>query len=95
MGHNVARSKELSMDTLQGVVVWLLFAAVVVGVAINAASMLVSPRAWRHLPSWLRAKTQFGEHSYAAGWGAWLGRIAVAILLGAMLWILYEVFVRR
>ena len=84
-----------SMDTLHDVIVWLLFGTVVAGVAFNAAYMLFSPRVWGHLPSWLRAKLQLGEHSHAVGWRALLVRIAGAILLGTMLWILYDALVRR
>lgn len=83
------------MDTLQDVIVWLLFGAVVTGVLINVACMFLSPRVWSRLPSWLRTKAQFAERSDSSGWGAWLGRITGAILLGAMLWILYDAFVRR
>jgi hypothetical protein len=78
------------MDTLHDVIVWLLVGAVVIGFVINAAYMLVSPRAWSRLPSWLRAKG-----SYSVGRDGLLVRIGGAILLGTMLWILYDAFLRR
>ena len=90
-----AALESASMDTLQGVIVWLLFGAVVAGVLINAASLFLSPRAWSRWPSWLRGKGQFAERRYSDGWSAWPIRIAGAILVGAMLWIVYEALVRR
>ncbi|HWY69216.1 MAG TPA: hypothetical protein VNX88_11140 [Terriglobales bacterium] len=71
--------------------------AVIVGVlmTINAAFMLASPRAWFHLPVWLRAQGSLTEDRYSSGWGAVQIRVTGALILGARAWVLYDMFLRR
>ena len=69
--------------------------AVVVGVvAINAAFMLVSPRAWFRLPSWLLFNGSMTETKYGSGLGAIETRLAGGFMLGGILWALYDAFLR-
>jgi hypothetical protein len=71
--------------------------AVVVGVVmtINAAFMLVSPRSWFRLPTWLRAQGSLIEDKYASGWGAIQVRATGALILGAIAWVLYDMLLKR
>ncbi len=71
--------------------------AVVVGVVmtINAAFMLASPRSWFRLPGWIRAQGPLSEDKYANGWGAVEIRLTGALILAAVVWVLYDMFVRR
>ena len=61
-----------------------LSALVVLGAILlaNAAFMLLSPRAWFRLPSWIRANGPLTEEKYASGWGAIQVRLAGATCLG-------------
>jgi hypothetical protein len=63
-------------------------------IAVNASYMLISPRAWFHLPSWLRAQGSTSEDKFAAGWGAIQVRATGAIILGMMGWVLFDLLVR-
>jgi hypothetical protein len=60
----------------------------------NALFMLVSPRAWFRLPSWLRAQGSLVEAKYARGGGAIQVRLTGALLLGFIVWVLYEMFLK-
>lgn len=59
---------------------------------INASFMLVSPRAWFRLPSWLRAQGTMTEEKYGKGWGAVQVHIAGALMIGVLVWVLYDMF---
>jgi hypothetical protein len=50
-------------------------------IAVNAVFMLVSPRAWFGLPSWIRAQGVLTQDKYAEGWRSVLIRILGAIIL--------------
>jgi hypothetical protein len=50
-------------------------------ITINAVFMLVSPRAWFQLPSWIRAQGVLTEHRYSEGWRSVLVRVLGAIIL--------------
>jgi hypothetical protein len=65
--------------------------AILVGLvlAINAAFMLVSPRAWYRLPGWLRKNGSLTEDKYATGWGAIQVRLTGAGMLATIAWVLY------
>lgn len=72
--------------------------AIVVGLVmvINASYMLVSPRRWFGLPTWLRAQGTMRGDQYASGWGAVQVRLGGALVLGAIAWVLYDMaFARR
>lgn len=62
---------------------------------VNALFMLVSPKAWFRLTSWIRAQGSLTEEKCASGWGAIQVRSAGAILLGFIAWILYHSLVRQ
>jgi hypothetical protein len=70
--------------------------AILVGVvmAINAAFMFVSPRAWFRLPAWLKAQGSLTEERYATGWGAVNIRLMGAVILAAIAWVLYDMFLK-
>ena len=70
--------------------------AIVVGavMAINAAFMLASPRAWFRLPGWLRAQGSLVADKYYAGWGAIQIRVTGALILAAIAWVLYDMISR-
>jgi hypothetical protein len=61
---------------------------------INAAFMLSSPRAWFHLPTWLRATGSLTERGYATGWGGLQVRIVGAIWFVILGWFLYDVYIK-
>jgi hypothetical protein len=59
-------------------------------VVINSACMLVSPKAWFRLPGWLTARGSLTKEQYSTGSGALSIRITGAVMLAAILWILYD-----
>jgi|1185.fasta_scaffold91349_1 hypothetical protein len=71
--------------------------AVIVGLlmTINAAFMLASPHAWFRLPGWLRAQGSLMEEKYSSGWGAVHVRLTGAVILAAIAWVIYDMFLRR
>jgi hypothetical protein len=71
------------------VVGWIIVAVVVVLMVINGSFMLVSPRAWFRLPSWLRAQGTLTEDRYSIGWGALQLRIAGGLMLASIGWVAY------
>jgi hypothetical protein len=72
-------------------------AALVLGVvlAVNAAFMLFSPRAWFRLPGWIRAQGSLTESKYATGWGAVELRLGGAAFLAGIAWVVYSLATRR
>lgn len=71
--------------------------AILVGVVmtINAAFMLASPRSWFRLPAWIRAQGSLIEDKYGSGWGAIQIRVTGALILAAITWVLYDMFLKR
>lgn len=71
--------------------------AVIVGLVmtINAAFMVASPRRWFRLPGWIRAQGSLVEDKYASGWGAVQVRLTGALILAAIVWVLYDMLHRR
>lgn len=69
---------------------WSVVVLVVTVLVINAAVMLVSPRAWFRLAGWLRAQGTLPEKQYGAGWGALQLRIGGGVVLATIAWILYD-----
>jgi hypothetical protein len=68
--------------------------ALLVGVliTINALYMLISPRAWFRLPSFLRFNGTLTEKKHAEGLGADKVRLLGAIFLTGIGWVLYDLF---
>ena len=72
-------------------VLGLCIAVVVAAViTVNASFMLVSPKAWFRLPSWILAKGTLSEKRYAQGWGAIEIRLTGALMLGVIVWVLHH-----
>ncbi len=71
--------------------------AVIVGIlmVINALFMLASPRAWFRLPKWLRAQGTMTEDRYGSGWGAIQVQLAGGLILGAIAWVVYDMFLKH
>jgi hypothetical protein len=74
---------------------WVLIVFIVGIIAINAAFMLISPRAWFRLPGWIRSAGSLTEKKFGSGWGAIEVRITGALGLGAILWVLYDALLRH
>ncbi len=70
-----------------GLCVGILTAVVMV---INAGFMLASPRAWFRLPAWLRAQGSLTEDKFSTGWGAIQIRLLGALILGTIVWVVYD-----
>jgi hypothetical protein len=71
--------------------------AVLVGLLffVNGSFMLVSPRAYFKLPSWLAPKgAHINEKRYGSGWGVIELRILGAIFVGVTVWVVYDAFLR-
>jgi hypothetical protein len=62
---------------------------------VNALFMLASPRAWFHLPRWVRAHGTLTEEKYASGWGSITVRLGGAVMLAVIVWVLYDSLIRR
>jgi hypothetical protein len=75
MALGVAFGQELRVPMLH-FLGWVGIAVVVVVIAVNAAFMLISPRAWFRLPEWFPGRGSMTEHKYGSGWGAVETRIA-------------------
>jgi hypothetical protein len=69
---------------------WFVIAIFGAIVAFNGLIMLVSPRAWFRLPSWLGFQGSLTEAKYGSGWGALQVRLAGTIFLGFVLWVSYN-----
>lgn len=73
---------------------WVGIAVIFVVSVVNAAFMLISPRAWFRLPAWFPGRGAMTEHKYGTGSGAIETRIAGGMMLAAILWVLYDVLLR-
>lgn len=60
--------------------------------AVNAAFMLASPRAWFQLPTWFKMTGSLSEHQYATGWGAVQVRITGGLVIAVIMWVAYDIF---
>ena len=81
--------RPLPMLRIAGVCLGILL---MVYIAINAAFMLISPRAWFHLPAWLRATGSLTEERFSSGWGALQVRLAGAAFLAGISWVFHDIF---
>ncbi len=68
------------------------FIIAMVAVGGNGLMMLISPRAWFGLPWWIRASGGLSRDKYGSGWGAIQIRLLGAILLGMVVWFIYDAF---
>jgi hypothetical protein len=68
---------------------------VLLAVSINATCMLISPRTWFELPAWVRLNGSLRKEKYGSGWAAGQVRIAGAIFLAMIGWLLFDMFTHR
>lgn len=73
---------------------WLTVAAVGVVLVVNGLFMVLSPRAWSRLPSWIPGRGSLTEKRYGSGFGAIQVRIVGALFLGVIVWVLYDSLLR-
>jgi hypothetical protein len=59
-------------------------------VAVNAAFMLVSPRAWFRLPGWVPGRGALTAKRYSTGIGALEVRVLGLLFLSVLAWLLYD-----
>jgi hypothetical protein len=57
---------------------------------VNATVMLISPRVWFKLPTWIRAQGTLSERKNSQGFGALEIRILGALMLAAITWVVYD-----
>jgi hypothetical protein len=71
--------------------------AVMVGlmVLINASVMVVSPKAWFRLPSWLAGRGNLSERKYATGRGAVQLQILGGLMLAGIAWVIFDMVSAR
>jgi hypothetical protein len=62
---------------------------------VNAAFMLVSPRRWFRLPSWLKLQGSLIENRYTTVWGAIQLRLTGTLILATIGWVIYDLFFSR
>lgn len=73
---------------------WSIAVCVGVVVVFNSVYMLVSPKAWFRLPGWIRAAGTLTEDKFSVGWGAVQVRIAGALFLAIVGWVLYDLILK-
>lgn len=61
---------------------------------INAAVMLISPRAWFRLPIWIRAQGTLSERKNSSGFGGFELRILGLLMLAVIVWVVYDFLLR-
>jgi hypothetical protein len=75
---------------------WFIVAVLGVGLLVNALFMFLSPRAWFRLPNWFPARSSsMTEERFRSGRGAIEVRLAGAAMLALIVWVLYDMFLRR
>jgi len=80
------------MKTILG---WSIVVVVGAVMFVNALFMLASPRAWFRLPHWVRAQGSLTEQKYNSGWGGVQVRLAGAVMLVVIGWVLYDSLIKR
>jgi hypothetical protein len=73
---------------------WITVAAVGVVLVVNGLFMVLAPRAWFRLPSWIPGRGSLTEKRYGSGLGAIQVRMGGAIFLGVIIWVLYDSLLR-
>jgi phosphotransferase system glucose/maltose/N-acetylglucosamine-specific IIC component len=63
-----------------------------VWMVVIGAYMLLSPRAWFRLPRWLAFRGALTQKQHATGWRALQVRITGGVLVGTIVWVLYDMF---
>ena len=61
---------------------------------INGIVMLISPRAWFRMPSWIRLSGGLAERKYGIGFGAIQVRLLGAVTVTTVFYLLHEIFFR-
>ena len=75
---------------------WLMGTVLVVGLLVNALFMVISPQAWFRLPNWFPARSSsMTEARYGSGWGAIQARLTGALMLALIVWVLYDILLKR
>ena len=74
---------------------WSIVAVVGAIMFVNALFMLASPKAWFRLPHWVRAQGSLTEGKYGSGWGGIQVRLAGAVMLAVIGWVLYDSLISR
>jgi hypothetical protein len=75
---------------------WIMAAVLGAGLLTNALFMLISPRAWFRLPKWFPARSDsITEERYGSGGGAAVVRMTGAVVLAFILYVLYDIYLRR
>jgi hypothetical protein len=81
---------------MRQILLWVMGAALALGLLINALFMLISPRAWFRLPKWFPARSSsVTEAKYGSGWGVFPVRLGGAFMLAIIVWVLYDIFLTR
>lgn len=71
---------------------WIAVIFIVLIAVFNATIMLISPRAWFNLPSWLGFQGTLSRNKYDHGFGALEIRIGGALMLAVFFWTVYDYF---
>jgi hypothetical protein len=71
---------------------WIIVGLVGLLMMVNGIFMLLSPQRWFQLPPWLGSKGTVTEQKYSDGWGAVQIRFVGAVLIGAVVWVIYDMF---
>jgi hypothetical protein len=74
---------------------WSIVVVVGLTLFVNALFMFASPRTWFRLPQWVRAQGSLTEERHASGWGGIQVRLAGAVMLAVIGWVLYNSLIRR
>jgi hypothetical protein len=75
-----------------GVVVIVLFGAFLFG---NGLLMLLSPKVWFRLPSWLGVHGSLTKKKYSRGPASVEVRLLGAIFVAVISWVVYDAFIRH
>jgi hypothetical protein len=82
------------MLMMKSILGWSLLTVLGAVLLVNALFMLASPKAWFRLPHWVRAEGSLTEQKYASGWRGMELRLAGAILLAFIAWVVYHSFIQ-
>jgi hypothetical protein len=78
--------------TILGKVCFVIFGLFMIA---DGLFMLVSPRAWCQLPTWISGRGKLAAEIYSHGWGAVQVRVLGVIMIGLPLYVAYDVFFYR
>jgi hypothetical protein len=90
--YNSLRPMSAHTDVTLDYLAWFMVSGATVHIAVNAVCMLVSPRAWFRLPTWIRVRG-FSFGAKADGSGIQL-RVTGVLILAFVAWFLYAPFKR-